>query len=308
MLNSRAIRFRTGARLIVDILLAALSLIGIGYTGALVRLAVARGQVRPTLESIGLGAVTNFFDTLGIGSFAPTTAWLKLRSLVPDRFIPATLNAGHCIPTVVQALVFIRLVQVDPQLLVACIVAAMAGSFVGTAIALRVSTRVVQGTVGVALVIAAILYAMQNLNLMPGSGNALTLVPLFFVLAAAIHFVLGSLMAFGIGLYAPSLITLSLLGLDPKAAFPIMMGACAFLMPVTGLRYASDARVDLRVVLGLALGGAPAVLLAAYTVTSLPIVALRWGVVVVVLYAAALLLRAAASPAAPGAPETPVTA
>jgi uncharacterized membrane protein YfcA len=228
--------------------------------------------------------------------------------MVPDRFIPATLNAGHCIPTVVQALVFIRLVQVDPLLLTACIVAAMAGSFVGTAAALRVSTRVVQGTVGAALIIAAGLFAMQNLDLMPNNGNALTLIPVFFALAVVAHFILGSLMAFGIGLYAPSLVTLSLMGLDPKAAFPIMMGACAFLMPVTGLRYARDARVDLRVVLGLALGGAPAVLLAAYTVTSLPIVALRWGVVVVALYAALLLLRAAARPAEAGAPETPVTA
>ena len=222
-----------------------------GYTGLMLRAAMARGHLQPEFRIDGLGAVTNFFDTLGIGSFAPTTAWLKLRALVPDRFIPATLNAGHCIPTIVQALVFIRLVQVDPLLLVACIVAAMAGSFVGTAMALRVSTRVVQGTVGVALIIAAGLYAMQNLNLMPNNGNALTLVPLFFVLAVAAHFVLGSLMAFGIGLYAPSLVTLSLMGLDPKAAFPIMMGACAFLMPVTGLRFSRDARVDLRIVLGV---------------------------------------------------------
>ena len=285
-----------GAHLIVDILLVALAVVGIGYTGMVLRYAAGRGQLGVTLESIGLGAITNFFDTLGIGSFAPTTAWLKLRSLVPDRFIPATLNAGHCIPTIVQALVFIRLVQVDPWLLLACIIAAMAGSFVGTALVLRVQVRVVQATVGAALIIAAILYAMQNLNLMPSNGNALTLVPLFFVLAIVAHFILGSLMAFGIGLYAPSLVTLSLMGLDPKAAFPIMMGACAFLMPVTGLRFASDPRVDLRIVLGIALGGAPAVLVAAYAVTSLPLVALRWGVVVVVLYAAFLLLRAAARP------------
>jgi uncharacterized membrane protein YfcA len=129
-------------------------------------------------------------------------------------------------------------------------------------------------------------------------------VPLFFVIAVVAHFILGSLMAFGIGLYAPSLVTLSLMGLDPKAAFPIMMGACAFLMPVTGLRFSQDKRVDLRIVLGLAIGGAPAVLLAAYTVTNLPIVALRWGVVVVALYAAVLLLRAAARPVPA---ETPVT-
>ena len=291
--------------MIVNILLAALALIGVVFSGALLRTAIARAQLGLTFESVGLGAVTNFFDTLGIGSFAPTTAWLKLRSLVPDRFIPATLNAGHCIPTIVQALVFIRLVQVDPKLLVACILAAVAGSIVGSWAVLRVSVRIVQGTVGIALIIAAGLYALQNLNMMPDNGNALTLIPLFFALAIVGHFILGSLMAFGIGLYAPSLVMLSLMGLDPKAAFPIMMGACAFLMPATGLRFIQDKGVDLRIVIGLAIGGAPAVLLAAYTVTNLPIVALRWGVVVVALYASVLLIRAALSPKAS---DTPVTA
>ena len=286
--------------MVVDILLAALVLIGIGYAGALLRRAAARQQLRPNVEAIGLGAITNFFDTLGIGSFAPTTAWLKLRALVPDRFIPATLNAGHCIPTIVEALVFIRLVQVDPLLMIACIASAVAGSFVGSALVLRVSTRIVQGTVGVALIIACCLYAMQNLGMMPDNGNALALIPAFFALAVVAHFILGSLMAFGIGLYAPSLITLSLMGLDPKAAFPIMMGACAFLMPVTGLRFSRVTQLDLRVVLGIALGGVPAVLLAAYTVTSLPLVALRWGVVVIALYTALLLLHAAARPAPAG--------
>lgn len=291
--------------IVVDILLAALALLGAFYTIMLVRAAIARGQLSLNFESIGLGAVTNFFDTLGIGSFAPTTAWLKLRALVPDSFIPATLNAGHCIPTIVQALVFIRLVQVDPLLLTACILAAMAGSVVGTWAVLRVPVRAVQGTVGLALIIAAGLYALQNLNMMPNEGNALTLVPLFFAVAVAAHFILGSLMAFGIGLYAPSLVILSLMGLDPKAAFPIMMGACAFLMPVTGLRFMRTDRIDLRIVIGLALGGAPAVLLAAFTVTNLPIVALRWGVVVVALYAAALLLRAALRPVPVVDPVTP---
>ncbi len=279
--------------MIVNILLVALAVIGIAYGAMMLRLALSRGQLRPSLEGIGLGAATNFFDTLGIGSFAPTTAWLKLRSLVPDRFIPATLNAGHAIPTIVQALVFINLVEVDPRLLAACIVAAMAGSFAGAALVLRVSVRVVQATVGVALIIAAVLYAMKNLNLMPGDGAALTLPLLFFVVAVIAHFVLGALMAFGIGLYAPSLVILSLMGLNPAAAFPIMMGSCAFLMPVTGLRFVRDKGVDLRIVLGIALGGAPAVLLAAKIVKSLPLVTLRWGVVIVVLYAAAILLNAA---------------
>ena len=89
--------------MIVTILLAALAVFGVGYTSLILRAAMARGQLNLNLESVGLGAVTNFFDTLGIGSFAPTTAWIKLRGLTTDGAIPATLNAGHALPTVVQA-------------------------------------------------------------------------------------------------------------------------------------------------------------------------------------------------------------
>jgi uncharacterized membrane protein YfcA len=282
--------------LIVALLLGLLGLVGAFFLFALLYAARLRGQLRPSGEAVGLGAVTNFFDTLGIGSFAPTTAYIKLRELVPDSFIPATLNVGHCLPTVVQALIFINLVRVDPALLVACIVAAVAGAVIGAPIVLRLPTRAVQLAVGIALLVAASLYAATNLGLMPGGGAALSLQPKLAVLAVAAHFVMGALMTFGIGLYAPSLVLLSLLGLNPTAAFPIMMGACAFLMPVSGLRFLRTDRIDLRVVLGMALGGVPAVLLAAFVIKSLPLQALRWGVVVVVLYSAFLLLRAALRP------------
>lgn len=280
----------------VALLLGLLALLGGLFLVALLLTARTRGQLRPSREAVGLGAVTNFFDTLGIGSFAPTTAYIKLRELVPDSFIPATLNVGHCLPTVAQALIFINLVRVDPVLLVACIAAAVAGAVIGAPIVLRLPTRVVQLVVGIALLVAASLYAGTNLGLMPGGGDALSLDPGPAVFAVVAHFVMGALMSFGIGLYAPSLVLLSLLGLNPTAAFPIMMGACAFLMPVSGLRFLRTDRIDLRVVLGMALGGVPAVLLAAFVIKSLPLQTLRWGVVVVVLYSAVLLLRAARRP------------
>jgi uncharacterized membrane protein YfcA len=279
--------------MIVTVLFIALGVMAVAFSSVLLTTAHKRGELQPTIESIGLGAVTNFFDTLGIGSFAPTTAWLKLRRLVPDSFIPATLNVGHCLPTFVQAFIFIKLVDVDPILLAACIAAAVAGSIVGAPIVVRLPVRSVQGVVGVALLIAATLYALTNLNMMPAGGNALALAAVPFAIALAGHFVMGALMTFGIGLYAPSLVLLSLLGLNPIAAFPIMMGACAFLMPVCGIRFIRAERINLRVAIGLAIGGAPLVLVAAFLVKSLSLETLRWGVVVVVLYAAILLLRSA---------------
>src|SRR5262249_21715990 len=136
----------------------------------------------------------------------------------------------------------------------------------------------------------------SNLHLFPIGGTATSLDPTLLAIAVVAHFIMGALMAFGIGLYAPSLILLSLLGLDPHLAFPIMASACAFLMPATGFRFMRSERIDLRVVLGIALGGVPAVLVAAFVVKSLDVVVLRWGVVVVVLYAAVLLLRSAIVP------------
>jgi uncharacterized membrane protein YfcA len=270
----------------------ALILIGLVAGADQVLVARRKNQLGLNNESVVLGFITNFFDTLGIGSFAPTTAWIKFRKIVPDSFIPGTLNAGHTLPTVVEALIFIVLVPVDPWLLVSCIGAAVVGSIVGVPLVTRAPVRLVQGVVGIALIISAVLLAMKILSIGP-VGNVLALQGTAFAVAVIAHFIMGILMAFGIGLYAPSLIVLSLLGLNPKGAFPIMMGACAFLMPGSGARFIRTDRIDLRVVLGIALGGVPAVLIAAYIVKSLPLYYISWGVVVVVLYAAFTLLRSA---------------
>lgn len=291
---------------IVGGLLTALSVIAAYFIAVLFGEAKKRNELAPKPEAIGLGAVTNFFDTLGIGSFAPTTAWMKLRKMAPDSYFPAILNAGHALPTVAQALIFITLVQVDPVLLLSCIVASVAGAFVGAPMVQRSPIRLVQGVVGVALLIAAALYAMANLNLMPVGGEAMSLPPILFGVAIVGHFIMGILMMFGIGLYAPSLVLLSILGLNPTAAFPIMMGSCAFLMPVSSLKFVKSERIDLRIVIGMALGGIPAVLLAAFVVQRLDVVILRWLVVVVVLYASALLLRGALS--AKSAQDAPAAA
>jgi uncharacterized membrane protein YfcA len=279
----------------IVVLLAALAAIGVAFTVVFLSTAARRGETRPTAESIVLGAITNFFDTLGIGSFAPTTAWIKFRGLVPDSFIPATLNVGHSLPTIAQSAIFLVIlgVHVDPTLLASCIVAATLGALIGAPLVVRAHVQLVQAIVGIALVIAAVLYAMSNLNLMPIGGDAAALPAAALAIAVAVHFVLGALMAFGIGLYAPSLILLSLLGLDPRLAFPIMASACAFLMPTTGFSFMKSNRIDMRLAIGMSIGGIPAVLLAAFVVKEMPIVWLRWGVVVVVLYAAFLLLRSA---------------
>ena len=261
---------------------------------ALERFRARAGESRaPGLVHPAVGFVTNFFDTLGVGSFAPTTSVFKLLKLVPDEKIPGTLNAGHALPTVAQALIFIAVVSVDPTTMVGMIAAAVLGAWLGAGVVARLPRVAIQVGMGVALLVAAILFVLGNLEKIPTGGDALALRGSLLAIAIAVNFVLGALMTLGVGLYAPCLILVSLLGLNPIAAFPIMMGSCAFLMPVAGLRFIAAEKYDLRAAMGLALGGVPGVLIAAFIVKQLPLLWLRWLVVVVVLYASLAMLRAA---------------
>jgi uncharacterized membrane protein YfcA len=262
-------------------------------------------RVTPGVFELALGFVTCFFDTLGIGSFAPTTAALKLRSLVPDERIPGTLNVGHTLPTITQAFIFIAIVSVDLRTLVLLIGAAILGSWFGAGFVADAPRRKIQVGMGAALLIAAALFLMQIFDKAPHGGDALGLSGWRLAAGLGGNFVLGALMEVGVGLYAPCMILVSLLGMNPQSAFPIMMGSCAFLMPVGSYRFIRSECYSLRTALGLGLGGVPAVLIAAFIVKSLPLVALRWLVVAVVLYAAFSMLRSAvleatAPRAAPG--------
>lgn len=271
------------------LILCALAIAASGFSALWYRLRAP--NLRPTGYSIGVGAVTNFLDTLGIGSYATTTAALRLRKAIDDENLPGTLNAGHCVPVIAQALIFISSVTVDAVTLVVMILAAAGGAWVGASIVGRLPVRAVRAAMALALVVAAILFAMINLEILPGGGAATSLEGVRLVVAAVANAIFGMLCAIGIGSYAPCLITVSLLGMSPLAAFPIMMGSGALLMPIAGGRFLSIGRVDQRVALGLTLGGIPGVLVAAYLVQSVPISVLRWLVILVVLYTAIQLAR-----------------
>lgn len=249
--------------------------------------------VTPTPLHAGIGFVTNFFDTLGIGSFATTTAFFKLWKLVKDEVIPGTLNVGHTLPTLAQAFIYIAIVDVDMTTLIALIIAAILGTWLGAGVVASWSRRNVQIGMGIALLVAAGLTLMQVLSVSapPGTDKGLTGTKL--ALGFAGNFLLGALMSLGIGLYGPCLIMISLLGMDPTTAFPIMMGSCAFLMPVGSAKFISKGSYNLRAAVGLALGGIPAVLIAAYIVKSLPLYYVRWLVIIVVVYTALMMLRSA---------------
>jgi len=277
-------------------LFLALGLVTLLFLAVWIRAALrAPDGARPNALLLGIGFVTNFFDTLGIGSFAPTTAIFKLKRLVPDERIPGTLNVGHSLPTIAQAFIFIAIVEVEMATLAGMIAASVAGAWLGAGVVAGWPRRRVQVGMGLALLAAASFFAMTNLGLFPAGGETLGLASPFLWVGLAGNFVLGALMTLGIGLYAPCMILVALLGMNPKAAFPIMMGSCAFLMPIGSLRFIQRKSFSLAAAVGLTLGGIPAVLLAAYFVKSLPLTALRWLIFAVVVYTAVTMLRSAMS-------------
>ena len=251
----------------------------------------------PSALQLGVGAATNFFDTLGIGSFATTTAIFRLRKMVPDRLIPGTLNVGHTIPTIAQAFIYTSVIPVDVLTLFAMIIAAILGAWLGAGVVCSWSKQRVCFGMGAALLVAATLLLITQIQAMTGSrilplgGDALGVRGTLLVVGIVGNFLLGALMTLGIGLYAPCMIMVSLMGMNPTAAFPIMMGSCAFLMQIAGTQFIAKGRYDLKAAMGLTLAGIPAVLIAAYLVRSLPLAAVRWLVVVVVVYTAVMLLR-----------------
>ena len=289
------------------VLLTVLVLTGIAFLLAWRRAVSVRQDTGrwPSPIQLAIGFATDFFDTLGIGSFATTTAAYKLFKVVRDEHLVGTMIVGHSIPVVVQALIFIAAVRVDPIVLGSLIAVSVLGGWVGAGISARLPLRPIQITMAIGLIAAATFMMMSQLGLGPAGGTALTLPMGKLVFALVVTFILGILLMLGIGNYAPSLIIFSLLGMDPRAAFPIMMGSGALMAMAGGFRFIRAAKFDRRAALGLTLGGIPGVLVAGLVVKSLPLSVLRWMVVVVVIYAATMMLRSATKRATPVLPVEP---
>ena len=271
-----------------------LAVVGVAFCAFWARHARAKWAGWPTWLQLAIGALTDFFDTLGVGSFATTTSLYKLKGVVDDAKIPGTLNVGHMVPTFAQAFIYIHLVKVEMSTLVLMIGAAVAGAWLGAGFVSKWPRRRIQLGMGALLLVAAAIIVARVTGFVPGGGTALGLEGPRLAIGLAGNFMLGALMTLGIGLYAPCMILVSFLGMNDDTAFPIMMGSCAFLMPAASVRFVRSGRYDLRAALGLTLAGTPAVLIAAFIVESLPLKTVKWLVVAVVVYTAIAMLRSAA--------------
>ena len=245
------------------------------------------------LKTSLIGFVVNFFDVLGIGAFAPQTALLKFTKQTDDKLIPGTMNVANTLPVLLQALIFITIIEVDPLTLVLMLVSAAVGAIVGAGIVAKLSEKKIRLTMGFALLVTAIFMFARNMEWIQGGGDAIGLYDGKLVIAIIANFFLGAVMTAGVGLYAPCMALVFALGMSPKVAFPIMMGSCAFLMPPASIRFIREGAYNRKAAVAMAIPGVVAVLIAAFIVKSLPLDILRWLVIGVILYTSAVMLRAA---------------
>ena len=281
---------------LIRILLAAfVSLFGFNFIKDLSKAKSSNGfEDVPAWKPLATGFVTDFFDTLGIGSFAPTVAMMNaLKINIPDKLIPGTLNVCHTIPVVFEAFIFTTVIKVDSITLISLLGAAVVGSYVGAGIISKMDERKIQIVMGFALVVTAILMLLAQLGLMPGGGNATGLTGAKLVIGVVGNFILGALMTAGVGLYSPCMAMVYFLGMSPTVAFPIMMGSCALLMPTASVKFIKEGTYAKKTSLFITIGGVIGVFIAANFVSSMPMDILRWVVIIVIAYTSVTMLKKA---------------
>lgn len=238
-----------------------------------------------------VGNITVFFDTLGIGNFAPRTACFKLFKMVDDVNIPGTLNAGSAISMSVESLIYINSVEVEAATLISLILSAGLGSFLGAGFVSKLSVNKIRIGMGIALIVVVFVMLMGQLNLMPVGGEALGLHGSKLAVAVVVCFCLGVLMTIGIGAYAPTMALVYLLGMDPLVAFPIMMGSCSLICCSAGIRFVKEGKYDRKAVLNLSTVGLLGIFVAVFLITSMPLYVLKWLVICVITYTSIVMLR-----------------
>jgi len=237
--------------------------------------------------------VANFFDTLGIGSFAIATSAWKIKKSMRDDLIPGTLNAAFAIPMCVEAAIYMKKVEVDPLTLVLMIAASMIGSVIGAKIMSGLNIRKVRFVMGIALLIVAGITLCKINAVGPFGliGTATGLRGWKLAVGVTANFVFGILMTAGIGLYAPCMATVLLLGMGADVAFPIMMGASGYLCLSCGLTFIKAGKYQRTQSLPMILVGCIGVVIAGSIMISLPITALTYLVCVVMVICSIMFLR-----------------
>ncbi|MEL0529363.1 sulfite exporter TauE/SafE family protein [Lactobacillus jensenii] len=233
-----------------------------------------------------------FLSTFGISDFAIGTVLYPKLNWVSIKKLPGTLNTECVIPVAVMALSYITAITVDIKTLIVCIVCQVIGAYIGPYFVVKLPEKVIKQFISIGLIIAAVLIVAGQLNMIPSNGTATGLTGGKLILAGFLLFIYGALNNIGIGSYALTMVTVYLLGLNPVAAFPIMMGACTFSVPIGSAQFVKFGDYSRKITLFTSTFGVLGVLAAVFLVKSLDTYMLKWLVVIVLLYSAISMMMA----------------
>lgn len=252
-------------------------------------------DIKSNLVGLGIGLVTDFGDTLGIGNFETTTPLFRATNFIDDdRKLPGTLNAIQAIPTMSESFFFVTAIPVELTTLIPMVIASVIGAYLGSVIVSKWEKYFIQRFMAITLALTSLLMLANKLGwikLLAVGNNASGLHGWPLVIAIIGNFILGILMSAGVGLYAPCMVMVYLLGMKPIAAFPIMMLSCALLMPAASFNFIKQERVSYRGVYGFIVGGIIGVYIAATFVKNLSMELLTWLIVLVCFWTAYQLYK-----------------
>ncbi|MGV3322631.1 sulfite exporter TauE/SafE family protein [Streptococcus hyovaginalis] len=236
-------------------------------------------------------AIIFFLSTVGISDFAISTSLYPKLNWTSVKKLPGTLNTQCTIPVAVMALAYITKIEVSITTLIVCIVSQMVGSYFGAKFAVKLPAEKLKVSIGIGMIVAALIIFGGKFGLLPGGGNATELTGIKLVVAAVALAIFGALNNIGIGSYALTMITVYLLGLNPAVAFPIMMGAATFSVPVGSVQFVKSGEYSRKVTLFTSTFGVLGVLCAVFVITSLNTAILQWFVAFILLYSAYGMLK-----------------
>ena len=291
----------------MSILLVIQIALGLCFAGTGIGLAVdlvknKKEQLKKTttaqwIGAFGVGIIANLLDTLGCGSFAPSTFGYKQFNVCDDADIPGTLNVGDTFPVIFEAFIFTSSVECDPVFMVAMFIAAAIGSFGFATVVTKWPRNKIRWALGIMMLILSPVMLCKNLGVGPfgtiGTLSGFAVNQWQFWVAVILNVLWGALMDIGFGLYAPCMATCLMLGISGSTCFPVFMGSCAFLMPACSIEFIRTHKYDAAATIGNAIGGLVGVFIAWKVVTSLPMFWLINLICVVLLWTSYSLISSA---------------
>ncbi|AOG60999.1 hypothetical protein SHELI_v1c10520 [Spiroplasma helicoides] len=211
-----------------------------------------------------VGFTASFFDTLGVGSFATNTGLLKsIKYIKDDKKLPGTLNFGMAIPNLLAGILLMGSIEIDMTTFASFVICAVCGTIIGNSIVNKINKKLVALIMGIVLAISALLMLMnaKGIELLPqGDAKGVSDVWWKLLVGCLVFIVLGMLISFGVGLYAPAMILISLLQMDFLVCFPVMACSSGLTMHINVYKFYRSDNYMPRTSFLLTLGGTTGVI------------------------------------------------